>query len=98
MQVYIKVLLTNLAIFVFRWCAPSERLIDLTFGHIQRRREYHWAIVDLLGKGGHIRTVPMPDCVKHTIDDWLVIRQLAHLARVVSRVKGHLEPSGANVR
>jgi integrase len=23
-------------------------------------RQGHWAIVDLVGKGGHIRTVPMP--------------------------------------
>jgi len=52
-------------------------LIDLTFDHVQRRED-HWAIVDLVGKGGHIRTVPMPDWVKHTIDDWLAIAQLAH--------------------
>ena len=36
-----------------------------------QRREDHWAIVDLAGKGGHIRTVPVPDWVKHAIDDWL---------------------------
>jgi site-specific recombinase XerC len=24
-------------------------------------RQGHWAIVDLVGKGGHIRTVPMPN-------------------------------------
>ena len=47
------------------------------FDHVQRRED-HWAIVDLVGKGGHIRTVPMPDWVKHTIDDWLAIAQLAH--------------------
>ena len=59
-------------------CALRRReLIDLTFDHIQRRED-HWAIVDLVGKGGHIRTVPMPYWVKHTIDDWLAIAQLAH--------------------
>jgi len=52
-------------------------LIDLTFDHIQRRED-HWAIVDLVGKGGHIRTVPMPDWVKRTIDDWLTIAKIAH--------------------
>jgi len=52
-------------------------LIGLTFDDIQRRED-HWAIVDLVGKGGHIRTVPMPDWVKHTIDDWLVMAQIAH--------------------
>ena len=32
----------------------------------------HWAIVDLVGKGRHIRTVPVPDWVKSAIDSWLV--------------------------
>jgi site-specific recombinase XerD len=52
-------------------CGLRRReLIDLTFDHIQRREE-HWAIVDLVGKATHIRTVPMPDWVKETIDHWL---------------------------
>ena len=33
---------------------------DLDFAHLQQREE-HWAIVDLVGKGGHIRTVPVPE-------------------------------------
>src|SRR6266478_3596180 len=45
-------------------------LIDLMFDHIQRRED-HWAIVDLVGKGTHVRTVPMPDWVKETLDHWL---------------------------
>ncbi len=36
-----------------------------------QRREDHWAIVDLAGKGGHVRTVPVPDCVAETISDWV---------------------------
>jgi integrase len=35
-------------------------------------REGHWVIADLNGKGGHIRTVPMPDWVKMAIDQWTV--------------------------
>jgi site-specific recombinase XerC len=27
-------------------------------------RRGHWAIIDLVGKGSHIRTVPMPNWVK----------------------------------
>ena len=51
-------------------CGLRRReLIELNFDHIQRRDE-HWAIVDLVGKGGHIRTVPMPDWVKGAIDLW----------------------------
>lgn len=34
--------------------------VELNFSHLQQR-EQHWAIVDLMGKAGHIRTVPMPD-------------------------------------
>jgi site-specific recombinase XerD len=45
-------------------CGLRRReLIALTLDHLQRRED-HWAIVDLVGKGGHIRTVPMPDWVK----------------------------------
>ncbi|HXY13580.1 MAG TPA: tyrosine-type recombinase/integrase [Terriglobales bacterium] len=59
-------------------CGLRRReLVDLNFDHIQRRED-HWAIVDLVGKGGHIRTVPMPDWVKQTIDVWLGAAQIAH--------------------
>ena len=43
------------------------RTVDLI-----QRRENHWAIVDLVGKGGHIRTFPVPDWVKQTVDGWLM--------------------------
>jgi site-specific recombinase XerD len=53
-------------------CGLRRReLAELTVDPLQRR-EVHWAIVDLVGKGGHIRTVPVPDWVKQTIDEWLV--------------------------
>ena len=51
--------------------------IDLNLDHMQRRED-HWAIVDLVGKGGHIRTVPMPGWVKQTIDQWLDVAQITH--------------------
>ncbi len=54
-----------------------KELVDLNFDHIQLRED-HWAIVDLVGKGGHIRTVPMPDWVKQTVDDWLTAGQITH--------------------
>ena len=34
-------------------------------------RQGHWAIVDLVGKGNHVRTVPIPSWVKNAIDRWL---------------------------
>jgi len=54
-----------------------KELVDLTMDHIQRRED-HWAIVDLVGKGGDIRTVPMPDWVKQTIDHWVSVAKIAH--------------------
>ena len=33
-------------------------------------REEHWVIADLVGKAGHIRTVPIPAWVKFAIDEW----------------------------
>ena len=35
-------------------------------------RDGRWVIADLNGKGGHIRTVPVPDWVKKVIDEWTV--------------------------
>jgi integrase len=35
-------------------------------------REGHWVIADLRGKGGHIRTIPVPQWVKDAVDNWTV--------------------------
>ncbi|HEY6348750.1 MAG TPA: tyrosine-type recombinase/integrase [Candidatus Angelobacter sp.] len=34
-------------------------------------REEHWVIADLIGKGKHIRTVPVPAWAKRAVDDWI---------------------------
>jgi integrase len=44
-----------------------SQLVHLTMEHLQQREE-HWAIIDLVGKGGHVRTVPIPAWVKEAID------------------------------
>jgi integrase len=36
-----------------------------------QQREEHWVIADLVGKGGHVRTIPVPDWVKAGIDVWM---------------------------
>ena len=41
----------------------------LTFEHIQQR-EGRWVIVDLVGKGNRVRTVPMPAWAKAAVDEW----------------------------
>jgi integrase len=44
-------------------------LLALRVNSIQVREE-HWVIADLLGKAGHIRTVPVPAWVKAGVDEW----------------------------
>ena len=34
-------------------------------------REDHWGLADLIGKGGHMRTVPVPVWVKAAVDVWM---------------------------
>jgi site-specific recombinase XerD len=62
--------------------AVSLRLDDL------QQREEHWAIVDLVGKGGHVRTVPVPDWVRSELDDWLAAAAIdqGRLFRRVNKV------------
>ena len=77
-------------IAVLLGCGLRRReLADLTFDHLQRRED-HWAIVDLVGKGGHVRTVPVPDWVKQFLDEWFAGAEIANgkLFRCVSFRKG----------
>jgi len=69
-------------------CGLRRReLTELTIDHFQRRED-HWAIVDLIGKGGHVRTIPVPSWVKGTVDDWLAASRIANgrLFRCVCRM------------
>jgi len=44
-------------------------LVGLQADDLQIREE-HWVVADLIGKGKHIRTVPMPGWVKRAVDAW----------------------------
>ena len=44
--------------------------VALTLDHLQQRED-HWAVVDLLGKAGHVRTVPVPGWVRSELQEWL---------------------------
>ena len=46
-----------------------SELVGVELDDIQMRQG-HWAVVDLIGKGGHIRTVPIPNWVKAALDQW----------------------------
>jgi site-specific recombinase XerD len=70
-----------------------SELVGLDFDDIQMRQG-HWAVVDLIGKGGHIRTVPIPNWVKVALDQWTraagvgegkIFRAVARLGKVWGR-------------
>jgi integrase len=44
--------------------------VALRLDQIQQR-EKHWIIADLFGKGGRVRTVPIPEWCKALIDTWI---------------------------
>lgn len=48
-----------------------SELVGLELDVIQKRQG-HWAVVDLIGKGGHIRTVPIPSWSKAALDQWMM--------------------------
>lgn len=57
-----------LAVMIGGGLRRSE-VAGLTFDHIQQR-EGRWVIVDLVGKGNRVRTVPIASWVKVAIDQW----------------------------
>jgi site-specific recombinase XerD len=48
-------------------------------------REEHWVVADLIGKGKHIRTVPVPAWAKLAVDDWINVAGVAD-GRIFRRV------------
>jgi site-specific recombinase XerC len=61
-------------------------LVGLELDEIEMRQG-HWAVVDLIGKGGHIRTVPIPEWVKAALDQWTVAARVTEgrIFRAVAR-------------
>jgi site-specific recombinase XerD len=62
----------------------------LTVKHTQQR-DNRWCIVDLVGKHGRVRTIPMPTWVKVAIDAWTFAAGIVegHILRPVDR-GGHI--------
>jgi site-specific recombinase XerD len=58
----------------------------LTLKHIQQR-DNRWCIVDLVGKHGRVRTIPVPTWVKVAVDAWTTAAELieGHVLRPVGR-------------
>ena len=61
-----------------------SEVVGLEVDEIQMRQG-HWAVVDLIGKGGHIRTVPIPQWVKAALDQWTVAAKVTE-GRIFRRV------------
>ena len=63
-----------------------SELVGLEMDEVQMRQG-HWAVVDLIGKGGHIRTVPIPQWVKAALDQWIVAAKVTDggIFRAVAR-------------
>jgi integrase len=63
-----------------------SELTNLTMKHVQQR-DNRWCIVDLVGKHGRVRTIPMPTWTKNAIDAWTVEAGVTegHLFRPVNR-------------
>ncbi len=59
-------------------------------------RQGHWAIVDLVGKGGHVRTVPMPRWVKEAVDHWMT-KAKVNAGRIFRAVSRHDTPWGKGI-
>ena len=63
-----------------------SEVASITFRHIQQR-DARWCIVDLVGKHGRVRTVPIPVWVKKAIDRSTTAADVTegHVFRVVER-------------
>ena len=61
-----------------------------TVDHIQQR-DGRWVIVDMLGKGGHVRSVPIASWVKLAIDEWVELAGITsgHVFQAIHK-GGHL--------
>ena len=62
-----------------------HEVAELAVDHLQQR-EGHWAIVNLSGKGGHVRTLPVPDWVYCELSTWMESAGIKG-GRVFRRVK-----------
>jgi len=74
-----------------RRAEPSALMVE-----DMQSRQGHWAIVDLVGKGGHVRTVPMPMWVKEAVDRWIVAASICQ-GRIFRAVSRHGTPWGKGI-
>ncbi len=73
-------------------------LLSLDLESIQQRED-HWVVADLIGKAGHIRTVPIPIWVKHAVDTWTAASGISQgrIFRSINRY-GHIWGEGMTAK
>jgi site-specific recombinase XerD len=61
-------------------------LVSVEVEHFELRED-HWVLADLIGKGRHMRTIPVPDWVKSAVDAWTAAAELhsGTLFRAISK-------------
>jgi len=65
---------------IFLGCGLRRSELSKLNNKAIQQRDGRWVIVDLLGKGETLRTVPMPNQVKVMVDSWLVaLREAKHI-------------------
>jgi site-specific recombinase XerD len=72
-----------------------HEVAELSVDHLQQR-EGHWAIVDLNGKAGHVRTVPVPDWVHIQLHAWIMAASI-ETGKIFRRVSSAGRPWGEGV-
>lgn len=82
-----------LAVMVGGGLRRSE-VAGLTFDRLQQR-DGRWVIVDLVGKGGRVRSVPIPSWAKAAVDEWATAAGL-HDGRIFRSINrgGRLDGDG----
>jgi len=73
-------------------------LLALQLESIQQREE-HGVIADLVGKGGHVRTVPISTWVKNHVDAWTAAAGITHgrVFRAINKA-GHVWGNGMSAK
>jgi len=83
-----------LAVMIGGGLRRSE-VANLTFDHV-KMRQARWVIVDLVGKGRRVRTVPIPSWAKAAIDEWTTTANI-HEGRIFRSVNKGGNLSGPDI-
>ncbi len=71
-------------------------LATVTLEHLQQREE-HWVFADMVGKGGHVRTIPIPAWVASGLQSWISAANLRSgtIFRAINKA-GRIAANGFN--